>query len=77
MTSTGYGAMPLARMWLSAKCFLQIGAPGHFTSAGVRTPLSTKHSAQHVSDLLKSFDPRSEAAGAAGATAFPAAPNAP
>jgi len=48
MTSTGYGAIPKARMWLSAKCWRQIGGPGHSTFAGVKIPLSARHSEQHV-----------------------------
>jgi hypothetical protein len=55
MTSTGYGAMPSARMWLCARCSLQIGAPGHFTSAGLQRWFSTQQIAQHDSGPSRSW----------------------
>jgi hypothetical protein len=62
---------PLVRTRVSDRCSRQIGMPGQLLIGFDQTP-SSLHSAQHVSDLLMSFDPVwSEAAGAAGAPAFP------
>jgi hypothetical protein len=49
MTAAGCAAMPSARMWLSARCSRQIGAPGHFTSAGLHRWFSAQQIAQHDS----------------------------